>query len=564
MSAGPAGPTPPTSPRQKLNMPYVFDGKFSSAPTLPHKTDMYAKDSPFRPTRDMRPNYEGYEEVNAVRMPRELPDQKDMPLDSLQKMLRGETNSITMLGLHADLIDHRIALNQDPPGAEFHSDLARDSVNKSMPYPPPNLFSTQRLRSNSKAPGVDELSAGLGLPGIYRRNTNVDSPARSNKSRDSEFLSGDLFGKLIGRALDKPLTANALAQYLNGKSASSDDLANLFRGHKGYSHDMYSGGLTGGVYQPMKLVAPPPGFAGERPRGIFTDERSSVNPVTMELSVQQVLTGAAALGHPRRFSDLQSVSHAQYVSHARGPSRYYRPRALTRTKRTDQGPEPSHADIYPDDASFMPRLPAYQPAPAGVSQGYTPAMAPVRQFHAEDGGVWPTPTEVYRQKPDSPPRRSVFARNAPPVEDCAPEIWSPPPASSMLQYMQQFGEPSHPLALKFPPPAPSPSPPFNIFAGHYPPTNADIHEPDADMECLLAILPDIFDLDLPELPCDQRPPTPGQTNGTRYGVEFHGIGLGDRWNCPDAREGEPFRVRPRDHDGWGGWQWAIDKGWGKE
>ncbi|KAF7680732.1 hypothetical protein GT037_002383 [Alternaria burnsii] len=531
MFTGPSGPTPPTSPRQKAKMSDTFDGKSSTASYSPHKTDLCAEDSPFRPARDMRPNYQGYEEVNAVRMPRKLPNQKDMPLNSLQEMLRY----------------HHLALNQDQPSADFRSNFSEESSNFAMAYAANSPFFTRRHRSDSNAPGVDELSAGLGLPSIQKRVTNVDSPTRSHKSRGSEVLPQDLF-----------------AQYMDGKSVLLDDVVNTPRGLKGDGRDMYSVERAGVERQPTRLVSPPPGFTGERPRRVFAEEHSSVNPVATESPVRQTPTGPAGLRQLRRISDLNSVNHAQYHGHIRGPSRHYRPRALPRVKRTDQGPEPSDADIYPDDANFIPRRPPYQPESAGSLPSYIMDMPSTRQVHAEDIMVWPTPAEVYRQKLGSSPRRSVFARNAPLTQNGAPEHWSPPAASSMSQYMLQFGEPSHPLALRFSPPAPSPSPPFDIFAGHYPPTYADIHEIDAEMECLLAILPDIFDLDLPELPCDERPLTPGQTDGSRYGMQFHGIGLGDRWNCPSVREGEPFRVRPRDHDGWGGWQWAIDKGWGNE
>jgi hypothetical protein len=43
-----------------------------------------------------------------------------------------------------------------------------------------------------------------------------------------------------------------------------------------------------------------------------------------------------------------------------------------------------------------------------------------------------------------------------------------------------------------------------------------------------------------------------------------GLAVGDAWNAPAAVEGAPFRVRPRDHEGWGGWEWAIQEGWGDE
>lgn len=564
MSTGLAGPTPPTSPRQRSKLPKVFDGRSLSTPTsLTRLTN--AEDSPFRPARDLRPNYQGFEEVNAVRTLRQLPSQTYMPLDALQEMLRGNYNPVVMRRLNANLVDHHIALNRDQPGVDSRSNLASDRVNSCAPHPLPGLFSAQRIEPDANAPGVDELSSGLGLPGIKKSTTNADSPAPSHKSRSSEGLSEGIFGKLIGRALDKPLTADALAQYLNSKTVTSDDIANITQDSKGYILDRSLVERAVEERQPTRVVPPPPGFFGERPRRILAEERNSVNPVVIESPVQQVPAGPAAFGHPRRFSNLQSAYIPQYHGHTRQPPSMMqpRPRALTRTKRTDQGPEPSHADIYPDDASFVPRHPSYPQVPAQVFQGFMPAMPSENRIHV-GVAVWPTPAEVYTSKPASPTRRSVFARNVQSTENSAPEPWPPQAPASMSQYMQQFREPSHPFAFTFPPPVPSPSPPFDIFANHHVPTYADIHDTDKEMECLLAILPNIFDLDLPELPCDNRPLTPGQTYGTRYGLGLHGIGVGGTWKCPDAREGESFRVRPRDHDGWGGWQWAIDKGWGDE
>jgi hypothetical protein len=52
--------------------------------------DLDPEDSPFRPAKSMRPSYQGHEEGDVPRLPRALPDQKAMPLEELQKMLRGE------------------------------------------------------------------------------------------------------------------------------------------------------------------------------------------------------------------------------------------------------------------------------------------------------------------------------------------------------------------------------------------------------------------------------------------------------------------------------------------
>jgi len=454
-------------------------------------------------------------------------------------------------------------VNRERPGAISRSNLTENSINS-----PRGLLPGQRLNPDSKAPDVGELSAGLDLPGIKNETTNVDSSARFLQSHGSEGLSEGVLGKLIGRALDKPLTANDLAQYLNRKDAPSDDAAKTPLRRKSYIQDRYPE-RADEERQSTKVVPAPPGFMGERPRRIFAEERSSINPAVMQPPVQQVPTGPAGFGQPRRFSNLQNPvwpSRHDHVPELSSPREYRpRPRALTRTKRTDQGPEPSHADIYPDDANFMPRRQSYQAEPTERFQGFMPAPLPERPFRAENTVVWPTPAEMHAQKPNNPQRRSGFPRHVPAVENPAPVVrWSPPEPSSMAHYMQQFGEPSHPFAFTFPAPAPSATPPFDIFENHHAPTYADIHETDAEMECLLGILPDLFDLDLPEMPSDARPLTPGQNDGTRYGLKYYGIGLGDTWACPAAREDEPFRVRPRDHDGWGGWQWAIDRGWGNE
>jgi hypothetical protein len=94
-----------------------------------------------------------------------------------------------------------------------------------------------------------------------------------------------------------------------------------------------------------------------------------------------------------------------------------------------------------------------------------------------------------------------------------------------------------------------------------------MNEGDADMEALLNDIPKFFNAEIPDVPdlsCDNRPLTPSQEDGKRYGLHFNGIGLGDPWMCPEAKEGDPFRLRPRNHEGWGGWEWAFKKGWGDE
>jgi hypothetical protein len=72
---------------------------------------------------------------------------------------------------------------------------------------------------------------------------------------------------------------------------------------------------------------------------------------------------------------------------------------------------------------------------------------------------------------------------------------------------------------------------------------------------------------------DHRPLSLSQETGTRYGIEIGAIGVSslgtsDRtrwmpspWSRP-SQQGD-FGVRSRDHESWGGWEWATEKGQGK-
>jgi hypothetical protein len=513
----------------------------------------------------MRPSYQGHEEGDVPRLPRALPDQKAMPLEELQKMLRGERSiqQHKIRGLTST--EHSIALERTP-GTFFSESRPRNVTNRAIGQPPPGLFSPQRREPSFKAPDVDDLSASLGLPGMKNRIPTDDSPASSHKSRLSEGNPEDLFGKLIGRALDKPLTADALAYYMNGKSIPDAPQGGV-QGFPRYGSNMRAEDREDGEGQVMKVVRPPPGLGGGPARMIPVEERTAVAP-----EPQYVPTGPAAFdqGPPRRFSDLSAVGHdPQYFDHARHPSsrRLYRSRAHTRTKRTDQGPEPSHADIYPDDAvpNYMPRRPSYQQEPAGYFGTYIP---PPREFQVQDPVSWPTPAEVYTQKqqPESPPRRSVFAQST------AATLGAYAQEQIKGAHAQEQGQtPLHRIFEQYnaiyPPQARTPTPPFDLFADHRRPSTADMNEGDADMEALLNDIPKFFNAEIPDVPdlsCDNRPLTPSQEDGKRYGLHFNGIGLGDPWMCPEAKEGDPFRLRPRNHEGWGGWEWAFKKGWGDE
>lgn len=121
-------------------------------------------------------------------------------------------------------------------------------------------------------------------------------------------------------------------------------------------------------------------------------------------------------------------------------------------------------------------------------------------------------------------------------------------------------------------------PPAQVYAPEPAPTTADIDAADNDVLalmnelpeptlCTLAKLGNSHDLRITtafDLPYNERALTPAQIDGSRYGIRFYGIAYGDQWELPqvgDFGKDETFRVRPRDHDGWGGLERALKKGW---
>lgn len=181
----------------------------------------------------------------------------------------------------------------------------------------------------------------------------------------------------------------------------------------------------------------------------------------------------------------------------------------------DQGPMPSAADIYPDDAQFTPSI---------IHEGH-------RQTH-------------FQQHQD-------------------------------INQAHESAQPIIANPFDWPPPA-------QVYAPEQPPTYADILAADTDVLALMNELPEpslctlaklgnthdlratsAFGLDNGGLEGDERALTPAQEDGSRYGIRFWGLGYGDQWDLPrigEFEQCEQFRVRPRDHEGWGGWEWASLKG----
>ncbi|KAF2250767.1 hypothetical protein BU26DRAFT_269796 [Trematosphaeria pertusa] len=326
------------------------------------------------------------------------------------------------------------------------------------------------------------------------------------------------------------------------------------------------------------------------------------------------------------------------------------PRA-PRTKRMDQGPLPSSADIYPDDAS-----PPAAPLPrAGMLYENAYLGRELEQdqqedaLRVEDHAEWPTPAEVF--KADRPAGSARMRQKAPtqptPVRQAAPAQPAPTRqvAPTQLAPMRQAA-PAHHAPMQLPmrqvvPTQPAPirqaapahhapmlqtAPAYHALMRQVAPTQPDLmrqaapayhalmrqvaptqHAPmrqDALMQPAATRQdmpirpgpetyalggqepisgeapssynpsparnpsPSISDLvnagRTDELVCDRRSLTPGQKDGTRYGVMLNGIGMGHSWAPPAASESEPFRVRPRNHEGWGSWEWAIRTGWADE
>ena len=449
-------------------------------------------------------------------------DQSDGPIDYEERPL-------------PDRLEDPFAINLDSSeamasteGAPSHWGFQGAALNFAD-HPSHPMYTPMPPQPDFSAVDIDELSASLGLPSARKEAAIEDSPSRSHRSRSSQGLPDGLHGKLIDRALTKPLTANALAQYLRRRSSSEDTVTTI--------RELQDSSRTFATPDrgdsSVKIVGPPPGFGNGTPRVIAIEEKVPIASAGQETGV--VPTGPAHHMHHR----FPSVSGSNILfqnhyrpgvigtnspfqqHHARRPSDRRRPRRQARTRRTDQGPEPSTADIYPDDARWEPHQePGHQTYYTGQPYN-TPRRHPA-QFHAapraelrvQDFVHWPTPAEVYQPEHDQPP------------------VPAPPSVDDLSS------------------------------------TNPDVHTLLEEMP--VPSVNTMMHFGAPDLVGDNRPLTPDQESGKRYGMQYYGLGVGDDWQpAPVARGGsyenhEAFRVRPRDHEGWGGWEWAVRRGWADE
>ncbi|KAH7385949.1 hypothetical protein BKA66DRAFT_548639 [Pyrenochaeta sp. MPI-SDFR-AT-0127] len=434
------------------------------------------------------------------------------PLPIVRKLLPGSTaqckvlrSDITELKAHGKTDDSHLRPTENMyPDFDKDTGKSHDTVNVDN-FPsrklPANTLQKVLLGERPKSRpqvlrlNVDELSASLGLPGMKK---NIDRIAGDTHQNHSSHDNPDVYGRLIGRALDKPLTAQALAYYLQSQtSISSDDITEDSRDLQASALELRNSWNE--EEQDMKFVCPPPGFDGKAPRKIPVEERiSGVSAVT---EPRYVSTGPAVTQYIRHDNLLLPVNLQPY--HTRRLSGKRRLWATNRVKRTDQGPEPSAADIYPDDAKWEPTyVGCHSKRAANHHRSFEPQVSSEREFHIENTIGWPTPAEVYAHKPLVP--------------------------------------------------GSNPDRPFNIFENHVSPTAIDLNAADDEVIAMMDQLPDlstdtIFSFGAFDLRCDEYAPTPSQLDGKRYSIRYSGLVLGNSWNPTELWEGEHTRIRPSIH-----------------
>jgi hypothetical protein len=255
---------------------------------------------------------------------------------------------------------------------------------------------------------------------------------------------------------------------------------------------------------------------------------------------------------------------------------------IPRMKRTDQGPLPSSADIYPDDAQFdngPPTFPSFE---------YENFRIREQNKHQDDAEAAGGPTaqwaakvqEELRRQAEAEAQHNKYLQSQEVMHELEELIRSPgihhPQNASYRQDVHQYAnghdnldigiDHNHsPIHINLPPPPelirspvisaaadeqriilPSPPPPTTL--NRHPP-RFSVFDPNyyrTDDQVKASTL------------SESRPLSPGQLDGSRYGMQFWGIGLGDAWHPVKVEVGTRFRVRPREHAGWGGWQWVRE------
>jgi hypothetical protein len=441
-------------------------------------------------------------------------------------------------------------------------------MNLGLPIAPSQR--NDKIYNTQEETGVDLLK------NYFTSNANVDRstgpPIRTDTPTQDYGKPGLLFplearvqgldDKLVQQALTKSLTAEALAKHLEGSifswagpNVSPQTPASRSNG----SVETVTPSRLQATYD-QGIFRPPPGLVmPQHPhlnmrlhslQDFMQPQQQFFSPPAAPRAMMDMTCQESATPHtvPMHMSlHTRMSSYEQSYNTKSTPRRRRvsdRGKFLTRQKRMDQGPEPSEADIYPEDAMaqdwhydegvYRER----RPLPQGIMMRQPSSSLPVN-LQVGDATAWPTPAEAKIEKPT--PATPALVYVTPPAQ------FSPSNTYRPTENTEEEYHTVSPVA-----------------------TETNVSSPS------VAALVSRAGTD--GLPSDVRPLTPGQIDGTRYGLRMFGIGINDSWEPPAIHSSRsnrvdlsretlsewdavPFRVRPRLHDGWGSWEWAHRIGW---
>ncbi|KAF1918409.1 hypothetical protein BDU57DRAFT_198216 [Ampelomyces quisqualis] len=467
----------------QVSSPGAFDDDFSRILELP------SQDSPLISAKNLRASH-GKEDGQA-HMPSSIQNQLDsgVPISSLTGTIEDSSTNPTQ---------SMICTSHFQQALPYHA-LA-------FYYPHSSLHDLDPIPTvpDFQFVDIDELSTGLGLPSAKKVTKPSGTPKYPHKYQSSQDVQNPLYER-----------------YLRSPSGSSEETVRAFSKHK----ETPRGQVTSFEEQdpPLKVVLPPPGFVNQMPRMVTVEEEV---PPTAPALMRYNNTHTATHDYFNPFS-MQTQPSPFSERYVRRPSTRRRPRGHTRTKRTDQGPEPSAADIYPDDANWKSGPPCHhQSLDARMGFEYMAARPQEEVLRPDDSKSWPTPAEVYTHKSRIP---VAPLAHIPQVSGRAHQVFERTPQ-----------KPAHAPQV------------FDVFSSHSYPSTEDIRAADCEVLSLIDELPEptittLINFGAFDLIADDRPLSPGQKSGKRYGLNFYGVGLGDDWKPPPVAMNEPFdphMIRP--------------------
>jgi hypothetical protein len=234
---------------------------------------------------------------------------------------------------------------------------------------------------------------------------NPDAHGAASHSECGKLPRHTKSTSLIGLALDQSLTANTVASFVQQPTASGLlDTATSSSG-KAFAQPNTGEGDSHSE-RPRTLFERDPAIisivsrkdtrvgANMEGRGSYDEakklhEREAPNeqrigaPANVATTVTSLPTGPSAFQQQHRHS---SVSSGSQQSYARTPSGLHHSRRLSRTKRVDQGPMPSVADIYPDDAHWSPPAVVHEKGQSYMSYPAQHVQQP--QFNIDNASKW--------------------------------------------------------------------------------------------------------------------------------------------------------------------------------